>query len=186
MGPRRITAASAALALGLLLATAGVAAPSSGSHGAGRDHQQADGAGAGSWNSDSEPPPVTDPPVTEPPAPGHPSYGEHGSASGSSGGSTGPHGDGNPEQDPSSGGGVSTAGTPPAGVPQTLVTAPAAAVSDGPTTARELATPAGHSVAILIALVLAVLLFLSVHPRLDRSDPKLSAAQSGPDVARFR
>jgi hypothetical protein len=62
----------------------------------------------------------------------------------------------------------------------------AASVSDG-TTARELlATPAGRSVAVLVGLVLALLVFLGVHRRLDRSDPKLTTAPAGSDVARFR
>jgi hypothetical protein len=63
----------------------------------------------------------------------------------------------------------------------------AASVTDGPSTARELlTTPAGRSVTVLLGLILAVLLFLSVHRRLDRSDPKLAAVQSASDVARFR
>jgi hypothetical protein len=237
MGLRRIFAALAVLALGLLLATAGVAAASSqfSSDGSVREHD---------WSTDSNPkppvtePPVTQPPVTQAPAPEHPSHG------------------GNPDQEPSSGGGVTAEGTPPAGVPQTPVTAPAAAVNgpapataaaapidsgaavapetgtgpdagnggtptaatadppavapqdpyslagipqlrslgqiaaavtDGPAAARQLlTTPTGRSVLVLLGLVLAIVVFLSLHRRLDRGDPKLAAAQLGSDVERFR
>ena len=272
MGPRRISAALAALALGLLLAMGGGAAASSSSPRSGHGHDK-----------------------SQAPTPRHPSDGEHHTANGSPRGSTDPHDDGNPEQEPTSGGGVDAAGTPPAGVTPTPVPAPAAAVSgpapapaaaaptvaatpptvaatpptvaaapptisptaptnsgappnvsavvatisppevaaagtavgvdtaplaappaaeppsvddpfswdglpqlgslgevaasvsDGPATARVLlASPTGRSVVALLGLVVAILLFLAVHGRFDRSDPKLAAAHSGPDVARFR
>ena len=275
MGPRRISAALAVLALGLLLATAGAAAASSSSPSSGHGHQVG-GPVDHSQTSSPERPRVTEHPVTQAPPRGHPSDGVHGSANGSPGGSTDPHDDGNPQEEPPSGGGVNAAGTPPAGVPQTPVPAPAAAVdgpapaaaaaaptvsvaqvaagtaagagttgtgttgtganagtgttgadapaetpavtpvetplvpvadpfslsglpqlrtlgelaasvTDGPSTARALlATPAGRSVAVLLGLVLAIILFLSVHRRLDRDDPKLATAPSGSDVARFR
>jgi hypothetical protein len=63
----------------------------------------------------------------------------------------------------------------------------AANVGDGPSAARALIeTGTGRSVAVLLALLGAILLFLSIHRRFDRGDPKLAAARSGPDLARFR
>ncbi|MDQ1430080.1 MAG: hypothetical protein QOF40_682, partial [Actinomycetota bacterium] len=62
-----------------------------------------------------------------------------------------------------------------------------AASVPGAGAARELlSTPAGRSVAVLVGLVLAILVFLAVHRRLDRGDPRLAAAPVGSDVARFR
>ena len=49
-----------------------------------------------------------------------------------------------------------------------------------------LSTGTGRPIAIVLALLGAVLLFLSIHRRVDRSDPKLTAADAGPDVARFQ
>jgi hypothetical protein len=60
-------------------------------------------------------------------------------------------------------------------------------VTDGPSAARALlSTGAGQSLAVLGALLGAIVLFLMVHRRSDRSDRKLAAARSGPEVARFR
>lgn len=76
-----------------------------------------------------------------------------------------------------------SAGLPQLGPPGGI----AASVDGGPSTPRRLlATPAGRSLAALGGLVLAILLFLVVHRRLDRSDPKLAAPRLGSDVARFR
>jgi hypothetical protein len=63
----------------------------------------------------------------------------------------------------------------------------ASAVGSGSTTAGTLlSSGAGRPIAIVLALLGAVLMFLSFHRRVDRSDPKLAAATTGPDVARFR
>jgi hypothetical protein len=60
-------------------------------------------------------------------------------------------------------------------------------VTDGPSAARALlSTGAGQSLAVIGALLGAIVLFLMVHRRSDRSDRKLAAARSGPEVARFR
>jgi hypothetical protein len=76
---------------------------------------------------------------------------------------------------------------PLSGLPQLQSLGEIAASVSGGTTARELlATPAGRSVAVLVGLLLALLVFLGVHRRLDRSDPKLATAPAGSDVARFR
>jgi hypothetical protein len=76
---------------------------------------------------------------------------------------------------------------PLSGLPQLRSLGEIAASVSGGTTARELlATPAGRSVAVLVGLLLALLVFLGVHRRLDRSDPKLATAPAGSDVARFR
>jgi hypothetical protein len=56
-----------------------------------------------------------------------------------------------------------------------------------PATARELlTTPAGRSVALVLLLMLAILLFLGTHRRLDRGDGKLAPEATAGDVARFR
>jgi hypothetical protein len=75
-----------------------------------------------------------------------------------------------------------------AGLPELgSIGAVASGVPDGPAAARALlSTGTGRSVAMILALLLAVLLFLSIHRRVDRSDSKLTAAGSGPEVARFR
>jgi hypothetical protein len=74
-----------------------------------------------------------------------------------------------------------------AGLPQLRSLGQLAASVPGGSAARELlASPAGRSVAVLAALVLAILVFLAVHRRLDRNDPRLMAAPVGSDVARFR
>ena len=78
---------------------------------------------------------------------------------------------------------ISLAGLPQLGTIGEL----AASVTDGPSAARALlATPTGRSLAVLFGLALAIVLFLAVHRRLDRNDPKLASPHSGPDVARFR
>ena len=60
-------------------------------------------------------------------------------------------------------------------------------VTDGPSAARALlSSGAGQSVAVIVALLGAIVLFLMVHRRSDRGDRKLAAARSGPEVARFR
>ena len=60
-------------------------------------------------------------------------------------------------------------------------------VTDGPSAARALlSTGPGQSLAVIGALLGAIVLFLLVHRRSDRSDRKLAAARSGPEVARFR
>jgi hypothetical protein len=58
---------------------------------------------------------------------------------------------------------------------------------DGPSAARSLlSTETGRPIAVVLALFAAILLFLSIHRRVDRGDPKLASAHTGPDVARFR
>ncbi len=60
-------------------------------------------------------------------------------------------------------------------------------VGDSPSAARALlVSPAGRSPAVFGGLVLAVFLFLVVHRRLDRGDPRLVATRFGPAAARFR
>jgi hypothetical protein len=60
-------------------------------------------------------------------------------------------------------------------------------VADGSSVARTLlSTGTGRPIAVVLALLGAILLFLSIHRRVDRSDPKLTAVNAGPDVARFR
>jgi len=49
-----------------------------------------------------------------------------------------------------------------------------------------LATPEARSLAAVLALALAVLLFLAVQGRFDRGEPKLAGVRDGRDVARFR
>jgi hypothetical protein len=49
-----------------------------------------------------------------------------------------------------------------------------------------LSTETGRPIAVVLALFAAILLFLSIHRRVDRGDPKLASAHTGPDVARFR
>jgi hypothetical protein len=44
----------------------------------------------------------------------------------------------------------------------------------------------GRPIAVVVALLAAALLFLSIHRRIDRGDPKLGSAHTAPDVARFR
>jgi pyruvate/2-oxoglutarate dehydrogenase complex dihydrolipoamide acyltransferase (E2) component len=52
--------------------------------------------------------------------------------------------------------------------------------------AREvLATPEARSVAAVFAIALAVLLFLALHGRFDRAEPKLIDGGDGRDLARF-
>jgi hypothetical protein len=41
-------------------------------------------------------------------------------------------------------------------------------------------------VAGFLALLAVIVLFLAFHRRVDGSDPRLSTAHTGPDVARFR
>jgi len=69
-----------------------------------------------------------------------------------------------------------------------LVPAAASAPSGGlvPAAREVLSTPAARSVAAVIAIALAVLLFLGFQGRFDRSDPKLAGARDGRDLARFR
>jgi hypothetical protein len=63
----------------------------------------------------------------------------------------------------------------------------AATAGGGPAAAGTLlSTGTGRSIAVVLALLGAILLFLSIHRRVDRSDPKLASAQTGPDVVRFR
>ncbi len=60
-------------------------------------------------------------------------------------------------------------------------------VTDGPSAARAvLSTGTGRSLTVIMALLVAIALFLAVHRRTDRGDRKLAAARNGPDVARFR
>jgi hypothetical protein len=60
-------------------------------------------------------------------------------------------------------------------------------VPDAPEAARALLTTrTGRSLALVLALLGAILLFLFVHRRVDRSDRKLVSARTGPDLARFR
>jgi len=62
-----------------------------------------------------------------------------------------------------------------------------ARVTDGPSAARELlSTGTGRSLTVIGALLVALVAFLAVHRRADKGDRKLSSAQSGPEVARFR
>jgi hypothetical protein len=69
-----------------------------------------------------------------------------------------------------------------------LVPAPAAAPPSGllPVTRQVLATPAARSIAAVLAIALAVLLFLAVQGRVDRVEPKLADGGDGRDLARFR
>ena len=63
----------------------------------------------------------------------------------------------------------------------------ASSVPGGTTDARALlSSGTGRSVAVVLALLAAILVFLAIHRRVDRSDPKLAAARTGPDLARFR
>jgi hypothetical protein len=59
-------------------------------------------------------------------------------------------------------------------------------VADGSVARTLLSTGTGRPIAVVLALLGAILLFLSIHRRVDRSDPKLTAVNAGPDVARFR
>ena len=60
-------------------------------------------------------------------------------------------------------------------------------MTDGPSAARALlSTGTGRSLAVIVALLAAITVFLAVHRRTDRGDRKLAAARNGPDVARFR
>ncbi len=60
-------------------------------------------------------------------------------------------------------------------------------VTDGPAAARQLlSTGTGRSLMVIGGLLGAIACFLMVHRRTDRGDRKLSTAQSGPEVARFR
>lgn len=60
-------------------------------------------------------------------------------------------------------------------------------VTEGPSAAgRLLSTGTGRSLAVLGVLLAAIAVFLAVHRRTDRSDRKLAAARSGPDLSRFR
>jgi hypothetical protein len=59
-------------------------------------------------------------------------------------------------------------------------------VGDGSVARTLLSTGTGRPIAVVLALLGAILLFLSIHRRVDRSDPKLTAVNAGPDVARFR
>jgi hypothetical protein len=60
-------------------------------------------------------------------------------------------------------------------------------VTDGPSAARELlSTGTGRALAVILALLVAIYVFLVVHRRADRGDRKLAAARTGPEVARFR
>ncbi len=62
----------------------------------------------------------------------------------------------------------------------------ASTVGDASPTRTLLSSGAGRPIAIVLALLGVVFLFLSIHRRVDRSDPKLAAANVGPDVVRFR
>jgi hypothetical protein len=58
---------------------------------------------------------------------------------------------------------------------------------DTPSVPRALLESApGRSLAVVLALLGAILLFLAIHRRVDRGDQKLVAAGTGPDLARFR
>jgi hypothetical protein len=60
-------------------------------------------------------------------------------------------------------------------------------VTDGPAAARALlSTDTGRSLAVIVSLLVAMAVFLAVHRRTDRTDRKLAAARTGPEVARFR
>jgi hypothetical protein len=59
-------------------------------------------------------------------------------------------------------------------------------VGDGSVARTLLSTGTGRPIAIVLALLGAILLFLSIHRRVDRTDPKLTAVNAGPDVARFQ
>jgi hypothetical protein len=86
------------------------------------------------------------------------------------------------------------AATPPpaaastvAGLEQLPVLGSLGSITDGPSAAREvLSTGAGRSLLAVGLLLGALGVFLLVHRRSDRTDTKLAAARSGPDVARFR
>jgi hypothetical protein len=63
----------------------------------------------------------------------------------------------------------------------------AGSVTGGPEVARELlSTGTGRSLAGVGVLLAAIVVFLGVHRRSDRSDRKLAAARRGLEVARFR
>ena len=80
-------------------------------------------------------------------------------------------------------GAVSLTGLPELGTIGSL----ASNVSGGPTDPRTLlSSGTGRSVAVVLALLGAILLFLAFHRRVDRGDPKLATARAGPDLARFR
>ena len=60
-------------------------------------------------------------------------------------------------------------------------------IADERTAVRSvLTTTTGRSVVTVIAVLIAMVLFLSMHRRLDRNDPKLASASAQADVARFR
>lgn len=136
MGPRRITAALAVLALGLL-ATAGVAAASfSSSMGSPRSDDVVRPVGQGSPGGSSD----------------GPSDGTNGSANGSSGASTATLDDGITQEEPLAGGGVDAA-VEPGSVPLTPPEAPAAAVNGpAPAAAAAAALPALPALPILPTL----------------------------------
>jgi hypothetical protein len=54
-----------------------------------------------------------------------------------------------------------------------------------PAARQVLATPEARSVAAVFAIALAVLLFLVLHGRFDRAEPKLIDGGDGRDLARF-
>jgi len=44
----------------------------------------------------------------------------------------------------------------------------------------------GRSIAVIVGLLAAIVVFLAIHRRADRGDRKLAAARTGPDLASFR
>jgi hypothetical protein len=61
------------------------------------------------------------------------------------------------------------------------------AVADPPSAARAiLSSGTGRSLAVIVGLLIAIVVFLAIHRRADRGDRKLAAARTGPDLASFR
>jgi hypothetical protein len=76
---------------------------------------------------------------------------------------------------------------PPAPPDSGTIGAIGGVVASVPETARALLnTPTGRSVAVVLALMLAILAFLLVHGRLDRRQLRFGGEQSARDLARFR
>jgi hypothetical protein len=93
-----------------------------------------------------------------------------------------------PEVAPAAADAVPVSDTPPvADSPSVAPVASAAVPPAGllPAARQVLATPEARSVAAVFAIALAVLLFLVLHGRFDRAEPKLIDGGDGRDLARF-
>jgi hypothetical protein len=82
--------------------------------------------------------------------------------------------------------GLSSLGGLAGGLPQATLPPGAGAAALIPPTREVLSTPEARSLAAVLAIGLAVLLFLAVQGRFDRSEPKLASVRDGREVGRFR